>query len=90
MNDVCVALNAMDSAEYSHVYDEESSGTWYTCNKKGNIVSFDSEKGMGGGTIAGIVLLVLSVVGGAAFAMSKAKKDNVETDYQGGEMSQAG
>lgn len=88
VNDVCVALNAMDAAEYSHVYDEVSSGTWYTRNKKGAIVfDYEEKEGLSGGAIAGIVVLVLAGLGAAGFVMTKAKKDKVETDYQGGEMS---
>ena len=87
VNEVCAVLNAMDSAEYSHVYDVEASGTWYNRNKKGTIVSFNQTEGLSGGAIAGIVVVVLGVIGAAGFFFAKAQKKAVETDYQGGEMS---
>lgn len=89
VNNVCVALNAMgSSAEYSHVYDEESSGTWYKRNKKGSIVYGTEKEGLSGGAVTMIVLVVLGVVGAAGAFLMKAKKDKaVETEYQGGAMS---
>lgn len=87
INEVCVALNAMESADYSHVYDEESSGTWYKRNKKGSIVYANEKEGLSGGAIGMIVLVALGVIGAAGFVMMKSKKQAVETDYQGGEMS---
>jgi len=87
---VCVALNAMESADYSHVYDEEASGTWYRRNKKGVILYGDEteKKGLGGGAIALIAVLVLGVVGAAGFFLTQSKKQkSAETEYQGGEMS---
>ncbi len=88
VNNVCVALNALDSADYSHVYDEDASGTWYMRNKKGAIVFGTEEKeGLSGGAIFGILVVVLGVIGAAGFVMSKKKGKAVETDYQGGEMS---
>jgi len=87
VNKVCVALNAMEHDDYSHVYDEESSGTWYKRNKKGAIITGEEKEGMSGGAIFAIVLVVLGVVGAVGFFAMKAKKGKVETDYQGGEMS---
>merc|ERR1712029_795233 len=87
---VCVALNAMESADYSHVYDEEASGTWYRRNKKGVILYGDEteKEGLGGGAIALIAVLVLGVVGAAGFFLTQSKKQkSAETEYQGGEMS---
>lgn len=85
---VCATLNKMDSADYSHVYDEDTSGSWYKRNKKGAIIEGDEPEGLSGGAIAAIVLVVLGVVGAAgAFAMKSKKNKATETDYQGGEMS---
>ena len=80
----------MEGADFSdyHVYDEESSGTWYTRNKKGKIIKEGESEGLSGGAIAAIVSAVLAVLGVAAFFLTKAKKSGAaETDYQGGEMS---
>ena len=88
INKVCVTINSMESAYYSHVYDEESSGTWYTRNKKGQIVTGDEAEGLSGGAIAAIVLVALGVVGAAGFFLMKGKKSKAaETEYQGGTMS---
>merc|ERR1712161_148907 len=88
VNQVCATVNAMDAAEYSHVYDEAASGTWYKRNKKGAIVyKSDEKEGLSGGAIAGIIAIVVCVVGGAAFYMKSKGGKAAETDYQGGEMS---
>merc|ERR1719203_1507027 len=56
---VCAKLNEIDSADYSHVYDEAASGTWYKRNKKGAIVyKTDEKEGLSGGAIAGIIAIV--------------------------------
>merc|ERR1711966_615425 len=85
---VCATLNEIDSADYSHVYDEAASGTWYKRNKKGAIVYKTNEKeGLSIGAIAGIIAIVVGVVGAAGFYMKSKSGKAVETDYQGGEMS---
>ncbi|KAL7533979.1 hypothetical protein ACHAXR_009899 [Thalassiosira sp. AJA248-18] len=88
INEVCATINQMESADYSHVYDEEASGTWYKRNKKGAIITSESSEGLSGGAIGMIVLVVLGVVGAAGFFLTKAKaKKAPETEYQGGAMS---
>ena len=88
VNEVCAALNAVDSADYSHVYDEVASGTWYRRNKKGTIVFTSQKEGLSGGAITSIVVVVLGALGAAGFFFMKTKKDKeVEAEYQGGEMS---
>jgi len=85
---VCATLNEIDSADYSHVYDEEASGTWYKRNRKGAIVyRTDEKEGLSGGAIAGIIAIVVGVVGAAGFYMKSKSGKAVEADYQGGEMS---
>ena len=88
INSVCVALHAMDAESYgAHVYDEESSGSWYTRNKKGAIVYGSEAESLSGGAIAGIVAVVVGVVGAAFFLATKKKSAPVDTAYQGGAMS---
>lgn len=87
INQVCVTINSMESAYYSHVYNEETSGSWYTRNKKGQIVTGDESAGLSGGAISAIVLVALGVVGAAGFFLMKKKGKSAETDYQGGTMS---
>merc|ERR1712238_405760 len=88
---VCVALNALDAETLEstgHIYDEQSSGSWYTRNRKGSIVYSDDEpEGLSGGIVALIVISVAAVVGGAAFLAFKKSEKPVEADYQGGAMS---
>merc|ERR1719203_2839 len=80
---VCAKLNEIDSADYSHVYDEAASGTWYKRNKKGAIVyKTDEKEGLSGGAIAGIIAIVVGVVGAAGFYMKSKAGKAVETDYQ--------
>jgi hypothetical protein len=92
-NDVCVMLHNKQSADYSHAYDQESSGSWYTRDRSGNIVTGNSRQstGLGAGAIVGIVIAVLAVLLIAVAAgrglMSSSRKRNVDTDYAGGEMS---
>ena len=75
VNEVCAALNAVDSADYSHVYDEVASGTWYRRNKKGKIVFASQKEGLSGGAITSIVVVVLGPLGVAEFFFMKMKKD---------------
>lgn len=88
INDVCVAINQLDAADITHVYDEESSGTWYKRNKKGKILYGDEPEGMGSGAVIGIVILVVGAIGAAGFFfMKKQSAKPVDSEYQGGEMS---
>mmetsp|Transcript_4869 Transcript_4869/g.11104 ORF Transcript_4869/g.11104 Transcript_4869/m.11104 type:complete len:556 (-) Transcript_4869:163-1830(-) len=88
VNEVCATINKMESADYSHVYDEDMSGSWYTRNKKGAIVQEGESEGLSGGAIAAIVAVVAGVLGAAGFFLMKAKTDKpMDADYQGGEMS---
>ena len=92
IDEVCDTINQLEG-EYSYVYDEEGSGTWYKRNKKGQIISEDE----GGLTmpeltpavIGVIVAVCLIVIGGAAFLLKPKKKKNSDSSepvYQGGTM----
>mmetsp|Transcript_1765 Transcript_1765/g.3789 ORF Transcript_1765/g.3789 Transcript_1765/m.3789 type:complete len:549 (+) Transcript_1765:55-1701(+) len=89
VNGVCEVLNQM-AGEYSYIYDEEASGTWYNRNKKGQIVNGAESEGMAlsPAIITGIVCVCLAVIGGAAFLLKPKKKhsDSNEPVYQGGTM----
>ena len=89
IDEVCVTLNDM-AGEYSHVYDEEASGTWYSRNKNGQISSEDETEGIDltPGIIAAIVIVGVIVVAGAAFLLKPKRKpsDSNEPVYQGGTM----
>eukprot|EP00585_Thalassiosira_rotula_P006046 CAMPEP_0196138966 /NCGR_PEP_ID=MMETSP0910-20130528/6411_1 /TAXON_ID=49265 /ORGANISM="Thalassiosira rotula, Strain GSO102" /LENGTH=590 /DNA_ID=CAMNT_0041399637 /DNA_START=10 /DNA_END=1782 /DNA_ORIENTATION=- len=90
IEEVCVTLNQM-AGEYSHVYDEDLSGTWYERNADGSIHGEDEGSGMialSPEIIAVIVGVCLIVVAGAAFLLKPKKKptDNNEPVYQGGTM----
>merc|ERR1712032_1451849 len=69
IEEVCYALNLLEG-EYSYVYDEEASGTWYERNRNGEIANAESSEGaLSGGIIAIIVGVSLIVVAGAIFLM---------------------
>eukprot|EP00584_Thalassiosira_punctigera_P011102 CAMPEP_0172529108 /NCGR_PEP_ID=MMETSP1067-20121228/3256_1 /TAXON_ID=265564 ORGANISM="Thalassiosira punctigera, Strain Tpunct2005C2" /NCGR_SAMPLE_ID=MMETSP1067 /ASSEMBLY_ACC=CAM_ASM_000444 /LENGTH=563 /DNA_ID=CAMNT_0013313103 /DNA_START=68 /DNA_END=1759 /DNA_ORIENTATION=- len=89
IDEVCVTLNQMEG-EYSYVYDEELSGTWYERNADGSIHSDEESEAatLSPGIIAVIVAVCLIVVGGAAFLLKPKKKpsDSNEPVYQGGTM----
>jgi len=89
VNQVCATINKMESADYSHVYEEESSGTWYKRNKKGRIVnSSDQSEGLSGSAVAAIVAVIACVLVAAGFFLMKAKSiKTMDAEYQGGEMS---
>ena len=84
---VCAVVNKMEGA-YTHAYDEESSGTWYSRDKKGAIIRSNGEsQGMSGGAIAAIVAVCVGVVGVAAFLLKPKKTSDSSTPvYQGGTM----
>lgn len=91
INEVCAVVNQLEG-EYSYIYDEEASGTWYERNSKGQITNGDEGLTMpdlSAGLIAVIVAVCVIVVGGAAcLCRSKKNKssDSTEPVYQGGTM----
>ena len=90
--DVCVMLKKKQSGDgYSHAYDQESSGSWYTRDKSGHIVTGNSQQsGLSAGAIVGIVIAVLAVLlvaVGVGRSCSSSRKRHVDADYSGGEMS---
>jgi len=85
---VCAVLNQM-AGEYSHLYDEEASGTWYKRNSSGQIVKGGEAWGiaLSPAIIAGIVGVCLAIVGGAVLLLKPKKKQFInEPVYQGGTM----
>lgn len=89
IDEVCVTLNNM-AGEYSYVFDEVATGTWYGRNKEGQIVNDEGSEGfnLSPGVIAVIVGVCVVVVGGAALLLKpKNKRDSNEAVYQGGTMS---
>jgi hypothetical protein len=96
INEVCAAVKKMESegSAFYHAYNEEKSGSWYTRDKKGQIINASqqgSSSGLSGGAIFGIIALIATVVGGAAFVMlkKKSKKGDIaeSAEYQGGVLS---
>eukprot|EP00970_Alexandrium_tamarense_P017077 scaffold8197_cov175-Alexandrium_tamarense.AAC.2 len=96
INEVCAAVKKMESegSAFYHAYNEEKSGSWYTRDKKGQIINASqqgSSSGLSGGAIFGIIALIATVVGGAAFVMlkKKSKKGDIaeSAEYQGGALS---
>merc|ERR1712086_940070 len=89
IEEVCYTINQM-AGEYSYVYEEEGSGTWYERNADGSIHSDADDEGLAlsPAIITMIVAVCLIVVLGAAFLMKPKKKpsDSNEPVYQGGTM----
>ena len=86
---VCSVLKKMEG-EYSHLYDERSSGTWYSRNRNGQILKNEEyeKKGFSGGVVTSILCICLGAVGAAAYVL-KSKQDagGTEATYQGGTLS---
>jgi len=94
IDEVCYAVNQM-GGEYTYAYDEDSSGSWYERNSKGEIVTGGEDSGnkleLSPGIIAAIVSVSLIVVAGAGFLCfslqkKKNQSDTSEPVYQGGTM----
>mmetsp|Transcript_14560 Transcript_14560/g.30109 ORF Transcript_14560/g.30109 Transcript_14560/m.30109 type:complete len:542 (-) Transcript_14560:148-1773(-) len=94
IGEVCQVVYQMQG-EYYHAYDESSSGTWYSRNSNGQIITVSAQNnqgnkspGLSGGAIAGIVVLIVGVIGAAGFVLTKKNKAATTTaEYQGGQLS---
>ncbi|KAL7467412.1 hypothetical protein ACHAXS_007654 [Conticribra weissflogii] len=92
IEEVCQVVYQMQG-EYYHSYDETSSGTWYSRNSNGQIITVSAQNnqgkpsGLSGGAIAAIALVCVGVVGVAAYLMKPKKASDSNTPvYQGGTM----
>jgi len=92
IEEVCQVIYQMQG-EYYHNYDESSSGTWYSRNSNGQIITVSAQNNQGkssrlsGGAIAAIALVCVAVVGIAAYLMKPKKaSDGNAPVYQGGTM----
>ena len=92
MNQVCAVVNQM-AGEFSYVYDEEGSGTWYERTRSGTIVTGDEKvpfitlsPTIIAGIVAGIVVL-LSMLCYCARSKKTRHQAAEEPVYQGGQMS---
>jgi len=89
INEVCSVINLMEG-EYSYVYDEEKSGSWYDRSRSGAII--DGSEGSGiilspahiVGIVAGVIVLFASLF--YCTRSKKASSDSNEPVYQGGQM----
>mmetsp|Transcript_4744 Transcript_4744/g.10251 ORF Transcript_4744/g.10251 Transcript_4744/m.10251 type:complete len:525 (-) Transcript_4744:145-1719(-) len=94
IGEVCQVVYQMQG-EYYHAYDESSSGTWYSRNSNGQIITVSAQNnqgnkspGLSGGAIAGIVVLIVGVIGVAGFVLTKKNKAaTTSAEYQGGQLS---
>jgi len=102
LNQVCAVVNQMEG-EFSYVYDEEGSGTWYERSRSGTILTGDEQNplierlttlspAIIAGIVAGIVVLLSMLCCCCRYCRARPKKTNSyvpeePTAYQGGQMS---
>ncbi len=90
LDEVCAVVNyKMNAGEsFEYFYDEKVQGTTYERDISGNLKSSEN-KGMGGGMIFLIILLVAGIVVAPVAWLINSKKNTTasETDYQGGTLS---